>query len=92
MKLFLGLFYFNFENFISYLYLVQYGMLQLWFYRFSRGHFPLSVNMDPTQLEQFAHALRLENKKYHVVLGKRGDLGPQVCDLNLLVFFLKKKG
>ncbi|RIA85387.1 hypothetical protein C1645_781994 [Glomus cerebriforme] len=44
---------------------------------FSRGHFPLSVNMDPTQLEQFAHALRLENKKYHVVLGKRGDLGPQ---------------
>jgi hypothetical protein len=45
--------------------------------------------MNPTHLEQFAQALRQENKKYHVVLSKRGDSGPQVC--NEWIFFLKKK-
>ncbi|CAB4391474.1 unnamed protein product [Rhizophagus irregularis] len=44
---------------------------------FSRGHFPLSVNMNPAHLEQFIQALKQEFKKYHVVLGNRGDSGPQ---------------
>ncbi|CAI2169637.1 3137_t:CDS:10 [Funneliformis geosporum] len=43
---------------------------------FSKGHFPLSVNMNPVHLEQLAQTLRQENKKYHVVLAKKGD-GPQ---------------
>ncbi|CAG8640371.1 5304_t:CDS:10, partial [Funneliformis mosseae] len=41
------------------------------------GHFPSSINMNPAHLEQLALTLRQENKKYHVVLAKRGDSGPQ---------------
>ncbi|CAG8554240.1 18674_t:CDS:10 [Acaulospora morrowiae] len=44
---------------------------------FARGHFPLSVNMNPAHLEQLSQILWQEKKKYHVVVGKRGDSGPQ---------------
>ncbi|CAG8617058.1 3661_t:CDS:10 [Paraglomus brasilianum] len=44
---------------------------------FLRGHFPLSFNMNPTQLDQVAPVLRQQKKKYHVVVAKRGDYGPQ---------------
>ncbi|CAG8438316.1 3709_t:CDS:10 [Acaulospora colombiana] len=44
---------------------------------FARGHFPLSVNMNSAHLEQFSPTLLQEKKKYHVVVGKRGDSGPQ---------------
>lgn len=44
---------------------------------FGRGHFPLSINMNPTHLEQLSQALWQEKKKYHVVVGVRGESGPQ---------------
>ncbi|CAG8515822.1 5173_t:CDS:10 [Diversispora eburnea] len=34
---------------------------------FARGHFPLSINMNPTHLEQLTHTLWQEKKKYHIV-------------------------
>ncbi|RHZ85022.1 hypothetical protein Glove_73g35 [Diversispora epigaea] len=44
---------------------------------FARGHFPLSINMNPMHLDQLSHTLWQEKKKYHIVVGKRGDSGPQ---------------
>ncbi|RIB04541.1 hypothetical protein C2G38_2254321 [Gigaspora rosea] len=43
---------------------------------FGRGHFPLSINMNPVHLEQLSQALWQEKKKYHVVVGIRGESGP----------------
>ncbi|CAG8535135.1 9825_t:CDS:10 [Cetraspora pellucida] len=47
---------------------------------FGRGHFPLSINMNPAHLEQLSQTLWQEKKKYHVVVGEigiRGGSGPQ---------------
>ncbi|CAG8783877.1 32873_t:CDS:2, partial [Racocetra persica] len=47
---------------------------------FGRGHFPLSINMNPAHLEQLSQTLWQERKKYHVVVGVvgiRGGSGPQ---------------
>ncbi|CAG8791416.1 12179_t:CDS:2, partial [Gigaspora rosea] len=46
---------------------------------FGRGHFPLSINMNPVHLEQLSQALWQEKKKYHVVVGIRGESGPSQC-------------
>jgi len=42
---------------------------------FGRDHFPLSINMNPVHLEQLSQALWQEKKKYHVVVGIRGESG-----------------
>ncbi|CAG8439739.1 12090_t:CDS:10 [Ambispora leptoticha] len=47
---------------------------------FNRGHFPLSFNVNPAQLDHVAPTLRQQKKKYHVVLAKRGDSGPQFAN------------
>ncbi|KAG9285348.1 hypothetical protein G9A89_010823 [Geosiphon pyriformis] len=44
---------------------------------FIRGHFPLSFNVNPSQLDHVSSTLKQQKKKYHVVLAKRGDSGPQ---------------
>ena len=53
-------------------------LYMLFICRFGRDHFPLSINMNPVHLEQLSQALWQEKKKYHVVVGIRGESGPQV--------------
>ncbi|RUS20934.1 hypothetical protein BC937DRAFT_94006 [Endogone sp. FLAS-F59071] len=44
---------------------------------FQRGHLPLSFNIQQSLLAMFGTTLKKLNMKYHVVLAKRDDAGPQ---------------
>ncbi|KAG0369896.1 rab-GTPase-TBC domain-containing protein [Gamsiella multidivaricata] len=44
---------------------------------FRNGHYPLSIQMNPGQLDLLVHILQKLKRKYLVVIANRGDSGPE---------------
>lgn len=49
--------------------------------RYVKGHAPSSMNVLASQLSSYANILKKLNRKYHVVVAKEGEGGPEVMSI-----------